>query len=169
MCVDLSLGFLFCSIDLYFCLCASTVLSWWLWLCSRSWSQVGASSWEKQIHKWTVTLLRWGEEICSKQALVIPILLFFLKSLDCWSILSKLISTGERRSFPTLAGTLSPGFPSSPACAWNLPKSLTKLMESTMEISISCCSCRWAHRLWLLVSGQRSVFAVALTAWPRAT
>ena len=28
MCVDLSLGFLFCSIDLYFCLCASTVLSW---------------------------------------------------------------------------------------------------------------------------------------------
>ena len=24
MCVDLSLGFLFCSIDLYFCLCAST-------------------------------------------------------------------------------------------------------------------------------------------------
>ena len=28
MCVDLSLGFLFCSIDLYFCLCASTILSW---------------------------------------------------------------------------------------------------------------------------------------------
>ena len=26
-CVDLSLGFLFCSIDLYFCLCASTILS----------------------------------------------------------------------------------------------------------------------------------------------
>ena len=26
--MDLSLGFLFCSIDLYFCLCASTVLSW---------------------------------------------------------------------------------------------------------------------------------------------
>src|SRR5574341_1102534 len=26
-CMDLSLGFLFCSIDLYFCLCASTVLS----------------------------------------------------------------------------------------------------------------------------------------------
>ena len=32
--MDLSLGFLFCSIDLYFCLCASTILSWWLWLCS---------------------------------------------------------------------------------------------------------------------------------------
>ena len=32
MCVDLSLGFLFCSIDLYFCLCASTILSWWQWL-----------------------------------------------------------------------------------------------------------------------------------------
>ena len=27
MCVDLSLGFLFCSIDLYFYLCASTILS----------------------------------------------------------------------------------------------------------------------------------------------
>ena len=26
-CVDLYLGFLFCSIDLYFCLCASTILS----------------------------------------------------------------------------------------------------------------------------------------------
>ena len=34
MCVDLSLGFLFFSIDLYFYLCASTILSWWLWLCS---------------------------------------------------------------------------------------------------------------------------------------
>ena len=33
--------FLFCSIDLYFCLCASTILSWWLWLCSRDWSQAG--------------------------------------------------------------------------------------------------------------------------------
>ena len=29
-CMDLSLGFLFCCIDLYFCLCASTILSWWL-------------------------------------------------------------------------------------------------------------------------------------------
>ena len=35
-CVDLSLGFLFCFIDLYFCLCPSTILSWWLWLCSRA-------------------------------------------------------------------------------------------------------------------------------------
>ena len=47
MCVDLSLGFLFCSIDLYLCLCASTMLSWWLWLCSRAWSQVG---WFLQFH-----------------------------------------------------------------------------------------------------------------------
>ena len=47
MCVDLSLGFLFCSIDLYFCLCASTILSWWLWLCSRARSQVG---WFLQFH-----------------------------------------------------------------------------------------------------------------------
>ena len=28
----LFLGFLFCSIDLYFFLCVSTILSWWLWL-----------------------------------------------------------------------------------------------------------------------------------------
>ena len=27
MCMDLSLGFIFCSIDLYFCLCNSTILS----------------------------------------------------------------------------------------------------------------------------------------------
>ena len=32
---------LFRSIDLYFYLCASTILSWWLWLCSRAWSQAG--------------------------------------------------------------------------------------------------------------------------------
>ena len=36
--MDLSLGFLFCSTNLYFCLCASTILFWWLWLCSRAWS-----------------------------------------------------------------------------------------------------------------------------------
>ena len=39
--MDLSLAFMFCSIDLYFCLCASTILSWWPWLCSRAWSQAG--------------------------------------------------------------------------------------------------------------------------------
>ena len=33
-CVDLSQAFLFCSIDLYFCLCASTILSWWLYPCT---------------------------------------------------------------------------------------------------------------------------------------
>jgi len=40
-------GISFCSIDLYFCLCASTTLSWWLWLCSRTWSQTG---WFLQFH-----------------------------------------------------------------------------------------------------------------------
>ena len=45
--MDLSLGFLFCSTGLYFCLCASTILSWWLWLCSRVWSLVG---WFLQFH-----------------------------------------------------------------------------------------------------------------------
>ena len=37
--MDLSLGFLFWSIDLYICLCANTIPSWWLWLCSIVWSQ----------------------------------------------------------------------------------------------------------------------------------
>ena len=36
--MDLTLGFLFCSIDLCFCLCASTIL---LQLCSIAWSQAG--------------------------------------------------------------------------------------------------------------------------------
>ena len=47
MCVDLSLGFLFCFIDLYFCLYAGTILFWWLWLCSIVWSQ---ASWFLQFH-----------------------------------------------------------------------------------------------------------------------
>ena len=37
--MGLFLGFLSCSIDLYFCFCASTILLWWLWLCSIVWSQ----------------------------------------------------------------------------------------------------------------------------------
>ena len=39
--MNLPLGFPFCSMDLYFCICASTILSWWLWLCSRAWCQAG--------------------------------------------------------------------------------------------------------------------------------
>ena len=45
--MDFCLGFLFCSIDVYFCLCASTILSWWMWLCSIVWSQEG---WFLQFH-----------------------------------------------------------------------------------------------------------------------
>ena len=61
MCVDLPLGFLFCSIDLYFCLCASTILSWWLWLCSRAWSQ---ASWFLQFHSSFSRLLWLFEVFC---------------------------------------------------------------------------------------------------------
>ena len=57
--MDLSLGFLFCSIDLYFCLCASTLLSWWLWLCSRAWSQAG---WFLQFHS-SFSRLLWLFEV----------------------------------------------------------------------------------------------------------
>ena len=57
--VDLSLGFLFCSINLYFCLCASTILSGWLWLCSRAWSQAG---WFLQFHS-SFSRLLWLFEV----------------------------------------------------------------------------------------------------------
>ena len=57
--MDLSLGFLFCSIDLYFCLCASTMLSWWLWLCSIVWSQAG---WFLQFHS-SFSRLLWLFEV----------------------------------------------------------------------------------------------------------
>ena len=58
-CVDLSLGLLFCSIDLYFCLCTSTILFWWLQLCSISWSQAG---WFLQFHSSfsKIALAIWG-------------------------------------------------------------------------------------------------------------
>ena len=45
--MDLPLGFLFWSIHLYICLCANTILSWWLWLCRIVWSQAG---WFLQFH-----------------------------------------------------------------------------------------------------------------------
>ena len=57
--MDLSLGFLFCSIDLYFCLCASTILSSWLWICSRAWSQAG---WSLQFHS-SFSILLWLFEV----------------------------------------------------------------------------------------------------------
>ena len=57
--MDLSLDFLFCSIDLYFCLCASTILSWWLWLCSIVWSQ---AAWFLQFHS-SFSRLLWLFEV----------------------------------------------------------------------------------------------------------
>ena len=80
MCVDLSLGFLFCSIDLYFCLCASTILSWELWLCSRAWSQVG---WFLQFHSSFSRSLWLFEVFC------ISIQIFFFFFL-CYFFLSSL-------------------------------------------------------------------------------
>ena len=59
--VDLSLGFPFCSIDLYFCFCASTILSWWLWLCSRARSQ---ADWFLQFHSSFSRLLWLFEVFC---------------------------------------------------------------------------------------------------------
>ena len=38
-CVGLFLCLLSCSLDLYVSFCASTILFWWLWLCSIVWIQ----------------------------------------------------------------------------------------------------------------------------------
>ena len=64
--MDLSLSFLSCSIDLYLCLCASTILSWWLWLCSRVWSQAG---WFLQFHSSFSRLLWLFEVFCTQKSL----------------------------------------------------------------------------------------------------
>ena len=54
-CVGLSLGFLSCSIDLYFCFCASTMMSWWFQLCWMIWSQ---EHWSLLLH-FSFSRLRW--------------------------------------------------------------------------------------------------------------
>ena len=61
--VELSLDFLFCSIYLHFCLCASTILFWWLWLCSRAWSQAG---WFLKFHS-SFSRLHWLFERFQKE------------------------------------------------------------------------------------------------------
>ena len=59
--MDLCLGFLFCSIELFFCLCASTILYWWLLLCSIAWS---GASWLLQFHSSFSGLLWLFEVFC---------------------------------------------------------------------------------------------------------
>ena len=78
-CVGLSLGFLFCSIDLYFCLSASTILSWWLWFCSRAWSQAG---WFLQFHSSFSRLLWLVKVICISRQTVKLFILVLWKY--CW-------------------------------------------------------------------------------------
>ena len=60
--VDLSLDFLFYSIDLYLWLCTSTILSWWLLLCSIVWSQEG---WFLQLHSSFLRLLWLFRVLCA--------------------------------------------------------------------------------------------------------
>ena len=43
-CMGLSLDFLSCSINLYFCICANTILFWWMSLYSIVWSRGSDSS-----------------------------------------------------------------------------------------------------------------------------
>ena len=49
MLVDLSLGFLFWSIDLYICLCANIILSWWL---CKPHHELLAPYWLAVFHSW---------------------------------------------------------------------------------------------------------------------
>ena len=81
--MDLSLGFLFCSVDLYFCLCASTMLSWWLWLCSRAWSQTG---WFFQFQSsfLKIALAIWGFFCISIQIVKLFVLVLWKISLVAW-------------------------------------------------------------------------------------
>ena len=62
----------------YFCLCVSTILSWWLWLCSRAWSQAG---WSLQLHSSFSRLLWLFEVFC------ISIQIVKLFVLVLWKIL----------------------------------------------------------------------------------
>ena len=103
--MGLSLGFLFCSIDLHFCLCASTILSRWLWLCSRAWSQAG---WFLQFHSYFSRLLWLFEVFC----ISIPIVKLFVLALwrimiVSWSINSRKLSLNFILSFYTPCYTTS--------------------------------------------------------------
>ena len=80
--MDLSLGFLFCSIDLCFCLCASTILSWWLWLCSRARSQAG---WFLQFHSSFSRLLWLFKVFCNFiQIVKLFVLILWKIPLEAW-------------------------------------------------------------------------------------
>ena len=68
----------FFSIDIYFCLSASTTLSWWLWLCSGDWSQAG---WFLQFHSSFSRLLWLFEAFC------ISIQIVKLFALVLWKML----------------------------------------------------------------------------------
>jgi len=78
VCLCYFLCFPFCSIDLYFCTCASTILSWWLWFCSRGWSQAG---WFLQFHSSFSRLLWLFQVFC----ISIQIVKLFVLAL--WRIL----------------------------------------------------------------------------------
>ena len=72
----------FCSIDLYFCLWASTILSWWLWLCTIVWSQAG---WFLQFHSSFSRLLWLFEVFCiSIQIVKLFVLVLWKIPLVAW-------------------------------------------------------------------------------------
>ena len=74
-----------------FCLCASTILSWWLWLCSRAWSQVG---WFLQFHSSFSRLLWLFEVFC------ISIQIVKLFVLVLWRIPLVLLHVSQNGCYP---------------------------------------------------------------------
>ena len=70
-CVGLFLGFISYSLGPHFCSCASTILSWWLLVCSIVWSQEGWILW---LHSFFPRLLWLFRVFCT----YIWIVIFFL-------------------------------------------------------------------------------------------
>ena len=97
--VDLSLGILFYSIDLYFYLCANTILSWWLWLCSIVWSQAG---WFLQFHSSFSRLFWLFEVFCIRICIFkkAPSNCYNVKVQDHWPIKGKTVKKKIKGSGP---------------------------------------------------------------------
>ena len=81
-CMGWILGFLSCSTDVYFCLCASTMCFWWLLLCSMVWSP---GAWFLQLHfSFSRCLWLFWVFYASKQTFKYGVWVLWKKSLVVW-------------------------------------------------------------------------------------
>ena len=120
--MGLFLGFQSYSIGLYFCFCASSILSWWPYLCSIIWSQEG----------WFPP----ASFFFLKTALVIRGLLCF--HMNCESFCS---SSVKKKTIDNLIGV-----PLNLQIAFGSIVIFTVLILPTQERGISLCLCH----LWFL-------------------